>query len=63
LLQWAADRGLRSLLIESGKPWQIGTKGNFNGKLRNEYLAMNWFYSRANAKVIIELWRKHYNIA
>jgi putative transposase len=22
---------------------------------------MNWFYSRTNAKVIVEKWRKHYN--
>jgi putative transposase len=22
---------------------------------------MNWFYSRAHAKAIIEAWRKHYN--
>ncbi len=61
LLQWAADRGLRNLLIEPGKPWQNGTNESFNGKLRNEYLAMNWFYSRAHAKVIIETWPKQYN--
>jgi hypothetical protein len=23
---------------------------------------MNWFHSRAHAKVIIEIWRKHYNL-
>lgn len=61
LLQWAADRGLRNLLIEPGKPWQNGTNESFNGKFRDECLAMNWFYSRAHAKVIIETWRKHYN--
>ena len=61
LLQWAADKGLRNLLIEPGKPWQNGTNESFNGKFRDECLAMNWFYSRAHAKVIIESWRKHYN--
>ena len=61
LLQWAADRGLRNLLIEPGKPWQNGTNESFNGKFRDECLAMNWFYSRAHAKVLIETWRKHYN--
>ncbi len=61
LLQWTADRGLRNLLIEPGKPWQNGTNESFNGKFRDECLAMNWFYSRAHAKVIIETWRKHYN--
>jgi len=63
LLQWAADKGLRNLLIEPGKPWQNGTNESFNGKFRDECLAMNWFYSRAHAKVIIESWRKHYNPA
>ncbi len=61
LLQWAADKGLRNLLIEPGKPWQNGTNESFNGKFRDECLAMNWFYSRAHAKVIIEAWRQHYN--
>lgn len=61
LLQWATDKGLRNLLIEPGKPWQNGTNESFNGKFRDECLAMNWFYSRAHAKVIIEAWRQHYN--
>ncbi len=61
LLQWAADNGLRNLLIEPGKPWQNGANESFNGKFRDECLAMNWFYSRAHAKVIIESWCKHYN--
>ena len=60
-LQWAADRGLRNLLIEPGKPRKNGTNKSFDGRFRNECLAMNWFYSRAHAKVIIESRRKHYN--
>jgi len=43
------------------KPWQNGSNESFNGKFRDECLAMNWFYSRAYAKVIIEAWRQHYN--
>jgi putative transposase len=61
LLQSATDRGLRDLLFEPGKPWQAGTNESFNGKLRDECLDMNWFYSRTYAKVIIETWCKHYN--
>jgi putative transposase len=41
LMQWAAARGLRNLRIEPGKPWQNGTNESFNGKLRDECLAMN----------------------
>ena len=62
LLEWAVERGLHNLHIEPGKPWQNGTNESFNGKFRDECLAMNWFHSRAHAKVIIETWRKHYNL-
>jgi putative transposase len=61
LLKWTADRGLRNLLIGPGKPWQNGTNESFNGKFRDECAAMNWFYSRAHSKTIIETWRRHYN--
>src|SRR5690242_8710442 len=32
-----------------------------NGKFRDECLSLEWFRSRAEAKVIIEAWRRHYN--
>lgn len=61
LLQWASYKVLRNLLIEPGKPRQNGTNESFNGKFRDECLAMNWFYSRAHAKMFIEAWRQHFN--
>jgi len=48
-------------LIEPGKPWQNGVTESFNGKFRDECLSLEWFRSRAEAKVIIETWRQHYN--
>ncbi len=41
-------------LIEPGKPWQNGVTESFNGKFRDECLSLEWFRSRAEAKVIIE---------
>jgi hypothetical protein len=32
-----------------------------NGKFRDECLSLEWFRSRAEAKVVIEAWRRHYN--
>jgi transposase InsO family protein len=32
-----------------------------NGKFRDECLSLEWFRSRAEAKVVIESWRRHYN--
>jgi putative transposase len=50
-------------LIEPGKPWQNGVTESFNGKFRDECLSLEWFRWRAEAKVIIEAWRRHYNHA
>jgi putative transposase len=61
LLQWIVDQGVETALIDPGKPWQNGTDESFNGKFRDECLSMEWFRSRAEAKVVIEQWRTHYN--
>jgi putative transposase len=34
---------------------------SFNGKFRDECLSLEWFRSRAEAKVLIEGWRRHFN--
>ena len=34
---------------------------SFNGKFRDECLSLEWFRSRAEAKAVIENWRRHYN--
>jgi putative transposase len=61
LLSWIAAQGIGTALIEPGKPWQNGVAESFNGKFRDECLNLEWFRSRAEAKVIIEAWRRHYN--
>ena len=61
LLKWIVDQGIATALIDPGKPWQNGSTESFNGKFRDECLSLEWFRSRAEAKVIIEAWRRHYN--
>ncbi len=61
LLGWIVDQGIETALIEPGKPWQNGVVESFNGKFRDECLSLEWFRSRAEAKVLIEQWRRHYN--
>jgi putative transposase len=61
LLKWIVDQGIATALIDPGKPWQNGTAESFNGKFRDECLSLEWFRSRAEAKVVIETWRRHYN--
>ena len=47
--------------IEPGSPWENGYCESFNSKLRDELLNGELFYSLAEARIIIEGWRKHYN--
>ena len=61
LLRWAVANRLETALIDPGKPWQNGTNESFNGKFRDECLAMEWFRNRSEARVVIEAWRRHYN--
>jgi putative transposase len=61
LLSWIVTQGIGTALIEPGKPWQNGVTESFNGKFRDECLSLEWFRSRAEAKVVIEAWRRHYN--
>ena len=61
LLSWIVGQGIGTALIEPGKPWQNGVTESFNGKFRDECLSLEWFRTRAEAKVIIESWRQHYN--
>jgi putative transposase len=61
LLSWIVAHGIDTALIEPGKPWQNGVAESFNGKFRDECLSLEWFRTRAEAKSIIERWRRHYN--
>jgi len=61
LLKWAVQERIETALIDPGKPWQNGTNESFNGKFRDECLAMEWFRNRIEAKIVIEDWRTHYN--
>jgi putative transposase len=61
ILRWVETAQIETAFIDPGKPWQNGTDESFNGKLRNEYLSLQWFRNRVDAKVGIEQWRCHYN--
>ena len=61
ILRWLADAQIDTALIDPGKPWQNATDESFNGKFRDEFLSLQWFRNRVEAKVGIEQWRRHYN--
>ena len=59
--QWLDKVGVKTLFIEPGSPWENGYVESFNGKLRDELLNGEIFYTLREAKVLIERWRQHYN--
>jgi len=58
---WLKAVGANTLYIEPGSPWENGYNESFNGKLRDECLNQEIFYSLKEAQVIIGQWRNHYN--
>jgi len=59
--RWLNRLGVKTLFIEPGSPWENGYIESFNGKLRDELLNREVFYTLTEAKVLIEQWRKEYN--
>jgi transposase InsO family protein len=58
---WLERLQVRPLYIEPGSPWENGYIESFNGKMRDELLNGEIFYSLREAQVLIEMWKKHYN--
>ena len=58
---WLKRLHVKPLFIEPGSPWENGYIESFNGKMRDELLAREIFYSLKEAQVLIEMWRKQYN--
>jgi len=58
---WLKRLGVQTLFIEPGSPWENGYNESFNGKLRDELLNGEIFYTLKEAQVLIERWRQEYN--
>ena len=56
---WLGRLGVGALFIEPGSPWENGYCESFNGKLRDELLDREVFYSLREAQVLSEAWRCH----
>ncbi|WP_310620120.1 IS3 family transposase [Flexibacterium corallicola] len=59
--KWIKAVGAQTAYIEPGSPWENGYCESFNGRMRDELLNGEIFYSLHEAQIIIERWRKHYN--
>jgi len=59
--EWIASVRVKTAYIEPGSPWENGYNESFNGKLRDELLNGEIFYTLKEAQILIEQWRRHYN--
>jgi putative transposase len=58
---WIKAVGAKTAYIEPGSLWENGYRESFNGRMRDELLNGEIFYSLREAQIIIEKWRNHYN--
>ena len=53
--------GVEPLYIEPGSPWENGYLESFNGKMRDQFLNGELFYTLKEAQILTERWRTHDN--
>ena len=58
---WLNRLGVKTLFIESGSSWENGYMESFNGKMRDEFLNREIFFTLEEAKTLIARWREEYN--
>lgn len=58
---WLKDKGVKTIYITPGSPWENAYIESFHDKLRDECLNRELFGSLLAAQVIIEAWRLEYN--
>lgn len=59
--EWLAKVGVKTLYITPGSPWESGYCESFNGSMRDELLNGEIFCTLAEARILIDAWRLHYN--
>jgi putative transposase len=59
--EWLGRIGVKTLFIAPGSPWENGYVESFNGKLRDELLNREIFYTITEAQVLVRRWRRQYN--
>jgi len=61
LQAWLAGKESQSHFIAPGSPWQNGFRESFHSRFRDEFLFETLFASLAEAKVLVETYRREYN--
>ena len=58
---WAIEHGVQLVFIRPGRPVENGFIESFNGRLRDEFLNVEWLASLEEARRKLAVWRHHYN--
>ena len=61
LRDWCRFTGIKTVFIEPGSPWQNAYVESFNGKIRDELLAIEEFTTLLEARIMAEDFRQDYN--
>ena len=61
LKDWLRETGCKTIYIEPGSPWENAYVESFNGKFRDECLNRETFRNVAEARQVVENWRREYN--
>lgn len=61
LMKWFKCLDVKPLFIQPGSPWENGYIESLNGRMRDEFLNGEIFYTLTEAQVLIERWRYNYN--
>jgi transposase InsO family protein len=62
LKEWLAISGVKTLYIEPGSPWENAYSETFISRLRDELLERELFANLKEAQILLEDYRKHYNL-
>jgi transposase InsO family protein len=58
---WIGEKGMKTLYIEPGSPWENPYSESFNSRFRDEFLNVEVFGSKLEAKVLGREHREKYN--
>ena len=61
LMAWFKTLEVQPLFIQPGSPWENGYIESLNGRMRDEFLNGEIFFTLTEAQVLIERWRQYYN--
>jgi len=59
--EWAEKHGVKIMFITPGKPRENAFAESFIGRVRDEFLNENLFFSVQDAQRKADVWRKEYN--